>query len=1830
MYKVQELIMKGLQVEKLPSLIQDDISTLKTITKDFTIEDLDGHDFDDVIYEVIITSHKDLLPAESIEAQEQAHKETAPEATEDPEKSKSEKNILIGDKYFQEHPEKVLGKQTIGGRYGNAIIVTGDKKSLEIDVPVVQKVFEKFTGETSVSTERKENIIAEADKIIERRKTEKKSKPRAPKKQISQEPSVDPEFYTFREISDFYNINISRQELESYLYANPILPWNKYIDEFQYKKEDLIKEGYLFSENNQLHYKWVYLSGDINKKITYAKRDEAIIRDLYGDAVFENQIKLLHDEMPKQAQINIDPNAPGKITLSPISEFAKTFRLKDEEIAFVKNKRGNELTLNQMFIYYLQTMQSDEPEVFKGSEYRHVRAYVNEERILVKQAGSDASNEEKKLAEKANMTARQKAKTIAENLFDRFMFEELYSETKMRLEILWNERYNAFKLPELSKIPVGFSMSKFIKNSYLKLNITQRESVAFINYNRSGCLALEVGLGKTISAITCISQAVENNMAKKPLIVSPKNVYWKWQKEIEGYYDDELKMQMVGVLHHYPKVLMLGNCNEKSVIKAKTYTEEETREINKAFENIALANEQIKVILKYQTVNDDLFVSSNNPLSDIARDAYGMAKLYVSDKINSLKNKYHTQIDRNISNPPVYEKLIKQLEVLITKEREKIYDTFGRIYRKMVQQTYSYLIYMTGQFNNSEKGTITIVTEEALKNNKLGCRDSEMIIKRMYGILSGGDDVRDGSGPSMVDKAALYEKIKARVDAQLGNSKVALEDLGIDLIVIDEAHHAKKIFASLVGQVKKDESGKIEETIKTSKSGEESLSVKREALSYSLGSGETSGTAMSAFILATYIQETTQTGNVILLTATPFENDPLEIYSMLTLSNYQALVKLGYESMKEFFDTFMKIEYDYRVKINGVEKAMVLNGFQNLIQFRNIVRSIILHRTGEQANIERPDKIIIPYINRGLLPKSVKEVRAMLMPTAEQTELIKKIEMFIEGSISLTDLQLEASEKYMIEQTIQEQESLERESREEDTGEESEGEAVLEGAKPAVHENVIDVTLQTESEQKGTRIIQAFSLIRQITLSPYALKLMKDSKIKVTANELIESSPKLEFIMACIKSVKEYHEKNGTEISGQIIYSVVGKDFFQLIRQYLIEKIGYKPDQIAIIHGGVSDNDKELRKKQFYDGIIKVLIASKSIQVGADLNKNSTVLYHLFYDWNPTDNEQINGRIWRQGNRYGSIRIVYPMVENSVDPVTYQYLGEKTTRIKDVWDISGVKSQLDLSEFDPNKLKLAALTDPHKKAKFQVELERETIQDEISLLQAKLEKVAEIPATIKQFHYYQYEAVKHLKVFFTCLKNYDLKELANKRAQDVENIIDQKTDILKPVQELIDKRDEEISKFNVIIQEAEASKISLEEIVKETLVEIKAKLTDAVLDNNEELIKSLRTQFKDAEKNLKASKEKELNKKIDEMNKSITKIQNNYQAKIDPLQKKLDDKIKELDERINRIEATYNKNVAEISKDASEKTSKIENAGLHETFTAYLTFLSFNATYTIKWCRDSEARGKFSDEMSEVYTHRTYFIGDLEQFKNYKGQYEKIKLAYLTPMGIAEEDASNLPMAIRNELEAKHEELENIGEKYKSLVIQYTAEYNERLLNAKTPAQEAEGFATLNFLLDELNDTQVVPEPEIVVPIPAKPEEKPTEIDTIIDPDYIKDKIMIFEMAMDIADEETKIYLETKIDFFKEALNIFKKQGKKVRIKQAKSSVISEVEKFAKGGKIGDNASVMSYIDMVTEDLMTPGEFVTFMRKKGLYILPNDVFKQIEDITSYDKMIEIFEFNEII
>lgn len=130
-----------------------------------------------------------------------------------------------------------------------------------------------------------------------------------------------------------------------------------------------------------------------------------------------------------------------------------------------------------------------------------------------------------------------------------------------------------------------------------------------------------------------------------------------------------------------------------------------------------------------------------------------------------------------------------------------------------------------------------------------------------------------------------------------------------------------------------------------------------------------------------------------------------------------------------------------------------------------------------------------------------------------------------------------------------------------------------------------------------------------------------------------------------IKDIGEQNNKNALEGVSFDVYSDVAKKLI---------KSGIPRDEIAFIHDYKSTEEKAKLYTKVNNGEIRILIGSTAkMGTGMNVQRRLVALHNLDYPWNPAGYEQRIGRIERQGNMF------YEQ-DKSFKPLVYNYLTEKT------------------------------------------------------------------------------------------------------------------------------------------------------------------------------------------------------------------------------------------------------------------------------------------------------------------------------------------------------------------------------------------------------------------------------------------------------------------------------------------------------------------------------------------------------------------------------------------
>ncbi len=200
----------------------------------------------------------------------------------------------------------------------------------------------------------------------------------------------------------------------------------------------------------------------------------------------------------------------------------------------------------------------------------------------------------------------------------------------------------------------------------------------------------------------------------------------------------------------------------------------------------------------------------------------------------------------------------------------------------------------------------------------------------------------------------------------------------------------------------------------------------------------------------------------------------------------------------------------------------------------------------------------------------------------------------------------------------------------------------------------------------------------------------------------------------CTENVFEIWKKTAEQHSTQMIFCDLstphGDGSFNVyddIRSKLIAK-GIPAEEIAYIHSA----DSEAKKKEMFgkvrSGQIRVLLGStQKMGAGTNVQQKLIALHHLDCPWRPSDLQQREGRIVRQGNENPEVDIFTYVTENTFDSYLYQLVESKQKFIGQIMTSkSPVRSAEDIDETALSYAEIKALCtgNPYIKEKMDLDI----------------------------------------------------------------------------------------------------------------------------------------------------------------------------------------------------------------------------------------------------------------------------------------------------------------------------------------------------------------------------------------------------------------------------------------------------------------------------------------------------------------------------------------------
>ena len=264
--------------------------------------------------------------------------------------------------------------------------------------------------------------------------------------------------------------------------------------------------------------------------------------------------------------------------------------------------------------------------------------------------------------------------------------------------------------------------------------------------------------------------------------------------------------------------------------------------------------------------------------------------------------------------------------------------------------------------------------------------------------------------------------------------------------------------------------------------------------------------------------------------------------------------------------------------------------------------------------------------------------------------------------------------------------------------------------KPSEYQKEIVASLAERAEKVRNREVDS-SVDNMLLITNDGRKLALDQRL---VNPMLPSDPNSK-AAKCAENVFEIWQRTAGQRSTQMIFCDLStpKDdgtfsVYDDIRAKLLE-LGLPENEIAFIHNAKSEVQKKDLFGKVRSGQVRILLGStQRMGAGTNCQQKLIALHHLDCPWRPSDLQQREGRIIRQGNENPEVDIYSYVTEGTFDAYLYQLVESKQKFISQIMTSkSPVRSAEDVDEqaLSYAEIKALASGNPMIKEKMDLDIE---------------------------------------------------------------------------------------------------------------------------------------------------------------------------------------------------------------------------------------------------------------------------------------------------------------------------------------------------------------------------------------------------------------------------------------------------------------------------------------------------------------------------------------------
>lgn len=264
--------------------------------------------------------------------------------------------------------------------------------------------------------------------------------------------------------------------------------------------------------------------------------------------------------------------------------------------------------------------------------------------------------------------------------------------------------------------------------------------------------------------------------------------------------------------------------------------------------------------------------------------------------------------------------------------------------------------------------------------------------------------------------------------------------------------------------------------------------------------------------------------------------------------------------------------------------------------------------------------------------------------------------------------------------------------------------------KPSETQKEMVAGLSERAERVRNKMVDS-SVDNMLLITNDGRKLALDQRLM---NDMLPDSETSK-VGACADNVFDIWQRTVDQKSTQMVFCDLstphgdGKfNVYDDLRDKLIAK-GIPAEEIAYIHTANSEAQKKELFGKVRSGQVRVLLGStQKMGAGTNVQTKLVALHHLDCPWRPSDLQQREGRIIRQGNENPQVDIYTYVTENTFDSYLYQLVESKQKFIGQIMTSkSPVRSAEDIDETALSYAEIKALCagNPHIKEKMDLDID---------------------------------------------------------------------------------------------------------------------------------------------------------------------------------------------------------------------------------------------------------------------------------------------------------------------------------------------------------------------------------------------------------------------------------------------------------------------------------------------------------------------------------------------